>query len=382
MTVLTLRWHLHFFLALLTLFLGAPAPGLTASGTVQGYKVENVRIEVTAEDAATARTESLRLAQRDAFDLLLQNMVPRSQHHRLPVLDDAQLDRLVRSVDVQKEEAGYNQYQGVFTVHFNPEGIQHILQSLSANPVAAPSPPIVILPVLEQQSGPALLWEETNPWREVWLKRGAKSPGVPVIVPMGDLQDISAVKPAALNNLSYQDVATLARRYDVEEVLIASLTPRKDSHRIRLTWLGPVQQGSQALDVPVSGSPDPFTVSMQQVVQALENRVLINHRPDPGISAAPYAPPPLAIDEVMLLIPLSQGIGQWMSIRRRLLAMPEIHRLDILATSPAQIDVRAHMTGSPNLLRDRLAAYGLTLAEEHGYWVLRAGNDRPFGRTR
>ena len=84
-----------------------------------------------------------------------------------------------------------------------------------------------MLPVWNGPEGP-VAWED-NPWRKAWLDLNTDNDLVPIIVPLGDLDDsetISAEEALRGNEVKLQ---SLKLRYEAETVLVAVAEPEGES---------------------------------------------------------------------------------------------------------------------------------------------------------
>ena len=71
-------------------------PALLRAEGYDGFTVSNITEEVRDENLAQGRNRALLLAQRDAYQTLMQRLTATSDWSRLPKLDDASLEDLVQ----------------------------------------------------------------------------------------------------------------------------------------------------------------------------------------------------------------------------------------------------------------------------------------------
>ena len=88
------------------------------------------------------------------------------------------------------------------------------------------SPPMVILPIWKGPEG-TQVWED-NLWRKAWLDLKAEQAIVPLIVPLGDLEDTSAITPEEALALDPIRLESLMIRYGAKAILVAIAEPAAD----------------------------------------------------------------------------------------------------------------------------------------------------------
>src|ERR1700744_1915299 len=87
---------------LLASFLGiATADAQVASGNT--YTISGVDVDITASDALRAPDEGMRDGERRAVRMLVDRMVPAEDRAKVPPVDDAKLQGMVRGVEFAKE---------------------------------------------------------------------------------------------------------------------------------------------------------------------------------------------------------------------------------------------------------------------------------------
>ncbi len=218
--------------------------------------VSGVIIDKTAENAVVAREEAMADARRTAFRKLAQMYLSEQAAMDLALPDDATLGALVQDLEIKRERLSSTRYVGDFTVRFS-EAVRQFIpvpaagrdtsndyfpgadqQTSALQAAAIPaghvrlSAPVVILPYLQNIAGQMVLWGEPNPWREVWQTQPPRPNGlVPdgevakaegkVIVPLGDISDVSAGPDTAVWAGNYAPLDQLRDNYGVQTVVVA-----------------------------------------------------------------------------------------------------------------------------------------------------------------
>ena len=117
-----------------------------------------------------------------------------------------------QSLSIEEERSGPGHYIGKLTVRFLPAKIERLFESYGVTVVVEQAPPMLVLPVWKAPEGTDL-WED-NLWRNAWLDLKAEQSLVPIIVPIGDLEDTSAITPEEALKLDPIKLEALRRRYE------------------------------------------------------------------------------------------------------------------------------------------------------------------------
>src|SRR5881396_518613 len=102
------RWFSCWSSALLIVLLTIVASSAFAQAPSNSYTISGVDVDVSAPDAIQARQQALRQAQQKAVKLLVERMVAPEDRARVPPIDPARLDRMVRSVEFASERSSAN----------------------------------------------------------------------------------------------------------------------------------------------------------------------------------------------------------------------------------------------------------------------------------
>ncbi|MCA8933138.1 MAG: DUF2066 domain-containing protein, partial [Rhodospirillaceae bacterium] len=221
--------------ACLLVLLAVLVPGRADAQTrLDEYIVTGVEVDVTAQTAAAARDRAFLDGQRQALALLVARQANLSGPWDTSALTDDQISRMVQGFQVDSETAGAGRYRASLTYIFQPSPIRQLLSQSALQPeipVSGPverlpmaSGPVVVLPVLSGASGDQL-WDSPNPWREAWLNLDPGVLGADIIVPFGDLQDITAVSTGQATGGDTAALQAIADIYGAGETVVAVAEP-------------------------------------------------------------------------------------------------------------------------------------------------------------
>ncbi len=338
------------------------------------YTVSGIAVDATAESAVVAQRQALETAQREGLRRLFARLVVEEDLALLPEVETLPLDRFVRSYTVEEEKRSATRYIAAVTVRYEPEAVRTLFADAGVAAVIAPTPPLLVVPVLETEAG-GDLWSEDNPWRRAWLEDAGRDTFLAIRLPLGDLADIVALGDGT-RAPDGEALAKLAERYGTGDIVFARAALRPEeaaaggpSAAVPLE-LALVPAGGW-FDEPVEElvAPPPeeeekgeeriWRLGVERAKLALERAWKRDH----AIRLA-------ARDSLRVTVPLADLRG-WVQIRQKLEAMPEIRSVRIERLSRREAELVIAFLGDRVQLQQALAGRGLDLLLEDGSWQLR-----------
>ncbi|MFT3726464.1 MAG: hypothetical protein QM759_01365 [Terricaulis sp.] len=177
--------------AALCAFMTVPA---SAQGRDNAYAVAGVYVDVNAPNAVAARQAAFEAAERLGFERLVKRLTTPAQLAAAPVTtpDQAALDRMTISTDIEEEHLSATRYIGRLTVRFDPAQVRAILQAQNLRVIDTRTAPTLIVPM----AAPDAL----AVWRDVWTTGGFQEELAPLAIAPDTLQgqpDWQAAAPVA-----------------------------------------------------------------------------------------------------------------------------------------------------------------------------------------
>ncbi len=344
-------------LVVLALVAGTAGAAFAQQGTVSpAFTIRNVAVDRTAASATVAREAALLEGQRIALRRLLERLTPRSEHRRLPNPNDLRIGDLIENLEVQEERTSSVRYIATLTFRFRPEEIRTLLRNATVPFAETVAKPYLVLPVL-RRDGLTLLWDEPNPWRAAWSRMPGTDGLAPLVLPRGDLSDISEINAEQAARGDDRRLAALVGRYGVNGVHVAEATFDGGGAR-------------PALQVSVTryGGPTPDVVIESYTAEPAEDANALMLR-----AAASSA---RAIEdrwkneqllqfgrEEKLTIAVNyDDVRDWVLIQRRLAELTLIRQSDIVSLTRHEAVLALTYIGDENQLRLALAQRDLELA--------------------
>jgi hypothetical protein len=353
--------------AVLTATLAGGALAQQAAPRFDVYTVAPVPVDVTAASAAAARDQAIVEAEKRGFDLLMQRITLAGDRGKLPPVSTALLNEVVQGVEVAHERRSEVRYLADFTVHFQPQAVRQVLRQAGVGFVETPSKPVLVLPVLKQ-GAETTLWEDPNPWRDAWANASPVPGLVPLLRPLGELEDVQAIDAAAALQGADERLQAISQRYGGADVLVTAATLKTDGPQhaldITSTRYTPGMPGAQQTWVDSAaanpGESDSALMAraaaevVAQVEDAWKSANVLDTRQTGTLTAR---------------VPV-QSLADWVAVRDRLSGIPAVRGSRLVSLDRSEARVEIHYVGDPEQLRSALAQRDLELAGADPDWVL------------
>jgi hypothetical protein len=356
----------------------------------QVFTVRDVAVDETAGDAQEARQIALRNAEVIAWNRLIDSMagVNASQ---VGQPDGQTLQSMVQSLEFADEKITTGRYRALVTVRFRSDAVLGWLESSGVAHASAPTPTLLVLPVLDTGDGHVLWLEGGNPWLTAWQLD--RSPGhvVPVVAPVADLDDLLAIDEAGAVSGDWSAMQSLISRYRADGVLVAIASSNGETFEQTLTWY----EGPNGTNVPVN-RPEPVAQVDSTATTTSDGTVVISTAPVEGagayaggpVSAGDYAAgvvqarvsldnfwsvattAPTGPEAVMVAeIPI-RSLSEWVEIRN-LLARPAVLNQSLpLVVGVDRVRILLRYFGTFEQLRTGLRQVGLNLTAQGNTWLI------------
>ena len=348
-----------------------------ALGADDIFTVARVKVDATGESAAVARETAISAGRVRAARELLQRLTPEASWPSLPTFSTRDLVDIVSGIQITNEKTSSTRYLADVTYSFKPDRIRQVLSSNGISYTETRARLAVVLPIYETVDGP-LLWEDDNLWADVWKSRRLTHELVPIIAPLGELEDlVSAGTQDALSG-DWSRLGPFAQRYNVSDVVVAygrlQTNDGTEELVVRLTRLNGKADGLSAtvgerVDVVVRNSQnlppeDLMNFAIDQAVQRLQSR----WKSQTIISSN-------AMSRNLFATVRFSELDEWLTLRTRLSSLPIIRDFDILSLSSQGADVAIQHVGSLAQLSFALSQQDIQIAQTDVSTIILLGLD-------
>lgn len=347
-----------FFLGLLVtgLNLGFALHPARAAGDV--FTLRDIQVDVTASTAAAAREAALADGHVQAMRKLLTRVLPRDELAKIREFKAEEIISYVQDFEVTDERTSNVRYLANLTFRFKPEPVRDLLRANGLVYAETRSKPVLVLPVFGA-AGDAKLWEENNLWWGAWAARPPGDWLVPLVAPLGDLGDISAIDAERTLAGDSERLAQIARRYGADDVLIT-----------QAVLLGDVEAGQAVLQVGTSrlGAQTQQTLIDNYQQQPAELLSDLLARAADAVDAEVQESwkqsnlfRPGSRLRITVVVPVT-ALSDWLEVKRRLRNVAAIKQSEISTLSRRQTEVDITFIGNEQQLVVAMAQSDLALA--------------------
>jgi hypothetical protein len=338
------------------------------------YTIAPVPVDVTAANAAAARDQAIVEGERSGFDLLMRRLTLAADRSRLPPVNAALLNEVVQGFEVAHERRSEVRYLADFTIHFRPEAVRQMLRRAGVRFAETPSKPLLVLAVMHQ-GDQLTLWDDPNPWRDAWGNAGAVPGLVPLLRPVGELEDVQAIDAEAAVKGEDERLQAIAQRYNGADVLVTQATLKTDGAQhgldISSTRYAPGLPGTEqtwvdsAVAKPGESDADLMARAAGEVVAQVEDAWKAANILDLSQGGTLTARVP------------THSLADWVAVRDRLSGIPAVRGSRLLSLDRAEARVEIRYVGDTEQLRTALAQRDLELEGADPDWVLQRRGAAP-----
>ena len=335
------------------------APAQVASGN--SYTIGGVDVDVTGADAIQARQQGIREAQRKAVKLLIERMVAPEDRARVPPVDNARLEGMIRGVEFSSERTAANRYIGTLNVVFGAEQVNAWLREGGISVAETVARPALVIPLWKDKNGVEPL-DDNNAWRDAWRGLDTTASAVPVTLVRGDQLDQNAL---SVEEAYVGDVSALSRlneRYHAPTIIVATLEGDKSS--------GALTAGGVRYDTQTGARSELPRMTVADANQLADAAKKIHAKLDEDWRnlAVVRRDSQAGLDVV---VPIRE-LSDWVQIRQRLGAIPAVKSVTVRSLESDRADLRLEYFGTQDQLQRTLAQAGLQLAKDGDQWRLQA----------
>lgn len=332
------------------------------------YTVSNLPLDETAESAAAAREIALAKGQARAFQLVIDRIVPKTEHGRVPQPTPAVLLAIVSGIEVEDEKTSRVRYLANLTVRFNRSAMRRFLRDAEIAFAESIGNPLIVLPVY-RAAGTVQLWDAGNLWLKAWQALPSLDGLLPLIVPKGDGEDIAVVSPEQALNGDERRLRAIAKRYQASGAVLAVAALRRDEAanlavlEVSLSRFGTADGDSTSV-LRFTADPNMTIESLLATAGGkLRDELVEGWKQDHLIRFGERR-------DMIVVAPLS-GLAAWIELRRRVSLIASVESADLLSLSLKEATVRFSYFGSDNQLALAFAEQDMELRQGSVSWQVR-----------
>jgi hypothetical protein len=346
----------------------------SAGGPVETsiFAVQGVDVDVTSTDATTAKNQALMDVQVKGFFQLVERLgSPELSTELQAKLKPEDIAPYLRSLSIEQETSAPGRYIGKFTVRFLPSKMKKFFEGYGIRVPDRQAEPIVVLPVWRGTDGNKL-WED-NLWRKAWLDLKGEQGIVPIIIPLGDLEDTETLTVEDALNADPIKLEAIRKRYGAPSLLVAQAQPKEDGG-LHVYIEGETQLGKVVFNKIYKAEDGLAESAAPAAIAKFQTALIDNYKEGEAEMAAAAAAAEAAkaanrSQSMPVSVPFSSP-REWNAIRSRILTTPNVIGVDLNTLSGEGAVIRLMFTRTVPELQDNMQRAGLMLSQYGATWVI------------
>ena len=330
------------------------------------FAVQGVSVDVSSTDASAAKNQALMDVQVKAFfELVARLGSPELSADLEKKMSAADIAPFLRSLSIEHESASPGRYIGTFTVRFLPRKMQPFLEGYGIRVPTEQADPILVVPVLREPGG-FKLWED-NTWRQAWIDLKGEQGLVPIIVPLGDLEDSETITAEDAVNGDTIKLEALRRRYGSPSILVVLAEPAEGGG-LHVVIEGDTKLGRVTINkvyTTEAGGPD---TAESAAVVAFQKAVFKAYQSE-SARIAEATRGANTRQSIAVTVPFGSP-REWNAIRSRILAAPNVTAVDLATFSADGAVIKLVYTHSLEELKGNMQRVGLGLFQNGASWTI------------
>lgn len=349
----------HLLLTLLIVFASASTASLAAGG--DPFTVSGVKVDATAQSAIEAQTKAINGGRAKAWQTLYRRLTKKQDWGKQPALDDATLQRLVRSYQARDQLSSTTRFVANMTYVFNAGAVRRILQQTDVAYSDVTVRPILVIPLAPD-------WSPQTPWTQAWKSPRSANGAISLVLPLPDSLDAPALRSLHFDSAAWQDVEPMASRVHATEAYLVLVIPQRAQMLVKIRHLA-ASAGAAIPDFAVPVPPNtPAAKAFGEVADAAANAIIESWKARSVVDFSKRAK--------LLASMRVETLEEWSQTLQKLEALPTVSEVSVVAMDIGEARVTISYAGSTDQLNEQLAHAGLSLSNENGEWRLARSESR------
>ncbi len=182
------------------------------------FEVRDIVVDARGVTAVKARENARKQAQKKAFNIVLKRLTLENDWAILPDSSQINIQNYVRGFQLRDEKTASKRYLAKFTIQFDAESVLNMLKKYNISFIESQEKSALLLPILEDNSG-YQFWQ-SHWWKKAWQSRYLGNLPAPMILPLGDEEDVAALSVEEILLGDAENLAKTATRYKVDMIII------------------------------------------------------------------------------------------------------------------------------------------------------------------
>lgn len=343
----------RYLLTLAIAFAAAAVLPLSAQAA-DPFAVPNIHVDASAQSASVAQLAAIAQGRPKAWSVLYKRIAKQADWGKQPQLDDATLQRMIRSFTVKNERRSTTRYVGDVTYVFSPEGVARAMQGAGIAFALNQQKRILLVPFAPKYSSSSL-------WTAAFSGSRYAAAPVPFSLPSGGSEQ-ALLSAANFDTASWADVGPAAARIHAAEAALVQVVQNNGHLTINIRRIGQAELPQKmSFDVAMlqGGAAGTYSNAADQTVGAIAE--MWKKAPNVG-------QPGTITAEVRIA-----SLAQFGAMQQTMSTIPNVTNMQVMAMDIGLARLQLAYIGGVDQLKEALSVQGITLARNGNDWSLSTG---------
>lgn len=341
--------RLALFLALAVSWL------MPAAQAENAFEVANIHVDASGKSTEEARLSAIAAGRPVAWATLYRRLTRQTDWGRQPVVDSAQLQRMVIGYFPINERRSTTRYVADITYTFNPDAVARVLQTSGIPYTAVAAKRILLIPLAPGYS-------RGSAWSQAFNSPRFATAPVPFAIPLGDGADMASLSGLSLDGATWEHLAPVAARFKANEAVLVQAMPSGNKLILTLKRVGqgemPVKSTVEVpmLQSAVATYPGAADAAVRAIDDLWKNTKVVDYS-----------------QKGKLLADVHVGsLAQFAALENTISAVANVSAVNVTAMDIGQARLAITYIGSPDQLKAGLAQAGIVLSQRGAGWQITA----------
>ncbi len=196
--------------------------------------VKNIYVELDLKENIDHRTMAIELSYKIALSRYLKWITLKENQDIINLVDLLEARDYVSGYSIENEKYKREKYSALITVTFEKNKLEKFLESKNIEFFSKKGPKTLIIPIVNYEER-LILWDDPNPWFDVWLRRPLDSNLNLFTLPNGEADDLITLSAQDAVNLKYFKIKKLANKYEAEQAYVLLVNVKSNNEKLNLS---------------------------------------------------------------------------------------------------------------------------------------------------
>ncbi len=196
--------------------------------------VKNIYIELELKDNIDHRSTAVEASYKIALSRYLKWITLKEGQEIGNLVNLIEARDYVSGYSIENEKYKKDNYSALITVNFEKNKLENFLTNKGIEFYSKKGPRTLIIPIINYKER-LILWDDPNPWFDVWLRRPLDSNLNLFTLPSGEADDLIKLSAQDAFNLEYFKIKKIANKYEADQAYILLVNVESNNENLSLS---------------------------------------------------------------------------------------------------------------------------------------------------